>query len=347
MTDEAGIARPLRLAVVGLGLMGERHCRIINSLPGAVLRAVFDHHVERMQAVAAEMDCRAAAGFDELLKDPDLDAVVICLPSGLHAEYGCRALESGKHVIMEKPLDSNIAGGRRLVEASAQGGGRLFVISQYRYCPGLAAVRKAVDEGLFGKMLLCRASVRWYRDDAYYLGSNWRGRRCGENGGVLINQAVHAIDALLWLLGRPQEVQGLLARTRPEVVECEDTAVLMFRWAGGAVGTLEASTSCPPGFDDTYEFHGEKAWARVEKGELTGWKHSDGLPAPVGGMRDCPESVPEKLKLVCRQYLDILDALSGGMYSGASPEDALAVVEVIEKVYRSDATSTQLGDKAN
>jgi len=348
VTDDAGIGHPLRLAVVGLGLMGERHCRIISSLPGVMLRAVYDHHEERIQAVAAEMGCWAVGTYDELLKDPELDGVAICLPSGLHAEYGCRALESGKHVIMEKPLDSSVAGGRRLVEASASADrGRLFVISQYRYCPGLAAVRKAVDEGLFGKMIMCRASVRWYRDDTYYLGSNWRGRRCGENGGVLINQAVHAIDALLWLLGRPQEVQGLLTRTRPEVVECEDTAVLMFRWTGGTVGTLEASTSCPPGFDDTYEFHGETAWARVEKGELTGWKHSGGLPAPVGERHDCPEAVPEKLRLVCRQYVDILDAISGGTYSGPSPDDALAVIEIIDKIYRSDATSTQSGDNAH
>lgn len=324
--------------VIGLGNMGERHCSIIAATPGARLGAVCDASYELSRRVAAPFAATAHEHYEAMLEDPSLDAIVICLPSGLHARYGIEAARAGKHVVVEKPIDSQSENAERLIRECDARDRVCAVICQNRYSDGLRSLKIAVDSGLMGQPHLARATVKWFRHDTYYTGSHWRGRREGEHGGVLMNQAVHSIDTLQWLFGAPEELAGFTHNSRPGVMETEDSAVAVFRWPGGLLATLEASTSAAPGFDEAYEVHSATATMRVEKGQVTYWHHRDGLPPPAFPLpvesEDSPsQELEPKLQLFSRQYKNIIQAIRGEAPLDSTPEPAVEVVRTIEKIY--------------
>lgn len=326
-------------AVVGLGLMGERHCRVISAVPGAVLAGVCDSSRALSEAIAARYETRAFVDFEDLLASPAVDVVVICLPSSLHGEFGIRAAMAFKHVVVEKPIDSDVEVAERLVRECEARDLVCAPISQYRYGGGLRVLKGAMESGLLGRPVLARASVRWFRDDEYYTKSHWRGRRAGENGGVLINQAVHAIDALQWFFGVPAEVRGFVFGSRPGVMEMEDSAVAMFRWEGGLLGTLEASTSAAPGFDEVYEVNSPVASIRIVKDRVVEWWHREGRALPEDGEDGEDEvnvgELGPKLGLFARQYENIMGVIRGEGELDVRPEQAVAVVRTIREIYRS------------
>jgi len=333
MTDFA--PRDIRIGIVGLGLMGERHCRIVSALSGPKLVAVCDHHEKLATETAKLFDATAFTDFAEMLKSDLMDAVVICLPSSMHAAYGTMAAVAGKHVIMEKPIHSQSAPAQELKALCDGAGVVCAVISQNRFSPGIRAIKQVLSSGEFGTPVMARATVKWFRHDDYYTGSHWRGRREGEHGGVLINQAVHSIDILQWLFGIPDYVAGFIHNSRPDVLETEDTAAVVFKWKSGLIATLEACTAAAPGFDETYEIQSRIASIRVVKGQLTDWYHADGLPAPLVEQTQIPDGLDQKLSLFYAQYLNIMDAIAGRDRLVATPDEAVEVVETIEKIYRS------------
>lgn len=332
MTDL--FASPLvRFAVVGLGLMGQRHCEVIAALPEAELVAVCDHDGARASQISVVHGVDATTAYDELIEREDIEAVVICLPSAMHAEFGIRAARQGKHVIVEKPIDSRSASAKKLAATCHQAGVRCIVINQNRYSRGLAALKFAVHSGIMGKPVLARATVKWFRHDDYYVKSTWRGRKEGEFGGVLINQAVHSIDTLQWLFGKPDQVSGFVSRSRPDIVEMEDNAVAILKWGCGLLATLEASTSSAPGFDEAYEVQSSIASIVVEKGRVVYWYHKDGLTLPEPFLEEYPDRLDAKLGLFYRQYLEILSSIWEMPNDLSTPAEAISVVETIEGIY--------------
>lgn len=323
---------PVRLAVVGLGLMGRRHCEVIASMAGAELTVVNDTSPELAGEIAACYGAIALETFEQVLARDTVDAVVLCLPSGLHGAYGIQAARAGKHVVVEKPLDSSLEQAEDLVRECERQGVLCAVISQYRYGPGLQALKWVVDSGALGQPVLARAAVKWFRHDDYYTGSQWRGRIAGENGGVLINQAVHAIDALQWLFGEPSRVACLAACSRPQVMETEDTAGALFQWESGLVGILEATTSAAPGHGEIYEVSSPVGALRVSHSEVLEWWHRDGIELPAGPSAEA-SNLNAKLQLFARQYANIVSAIRGEAELDVAPEQALAVVRTIRRLY--------------
>lgn len=334
----------VRMAVVGLGLMGQRHCRVLAATPGARLVGVLDSSTELAREVATPYGAVALESFEQVLGAEDVDAVVLCLPSGLHAEFGLRAARARKHVIVEKPLDSRVDRAEELVRECMQRGVLCAVISQYRYGPGLQALKWAVDSGALGQLVLVRAAVKWFRHDAYYTESQWRGRIAGENGGVLINQAVHAIDALQWLFGEPDRVACMTARSRPQVMETEDTAGALLQWESGLVGVLEATTSAAPGHGEIYEINSPQGVLRVNHSRVLEWWHRDGMELPAhltaeaqadsGGIPPADgAALDPKLQLFARQYQNIVAAVRGEAPLDVTATQALAVVRTIQRLY--------------
>lgn len=325
----------IRFAIIGCGLMGSRHARVLRATAGARVTCLQDRDREQASRIAAPGE-RVAATHAEVLQSPDVDAVVICLPSALHAQYGVEAARAGKHVVVEKPIDSDPAMARLFAGECASRNLVCAEIKQNRFSDGLAAAKRAVEQGLLGKVVLARASVKWFRHDPYYTESDWRGRLSGEGGGVLINQAIHSTDALLWLFGRPDEISAFTASNRGTVLETEDTAVAIFRFPGGIVASLEASTSAYPGFDERYEFHGTEGSCVVEKGRIVFWKQAGELPAPPPpAWLPIEGDLDPKLALFQRQYRNILAAMRGEEALAVSPEEAIAAVEVTRACYRS------------
>jgi UDP-N-acetyl-2-amino-2-deoxyglucuronate dehydrogenase len=275
---EARTARPvhrLRFGILGCGVIGPHHARALADLSGAELVAVADTGLQRAEKLAGEFGCTSYSTLDEMLSGADLDAVCVCTPSGRHAEHAIAALQAGKHVVIEKPVDVTLAAADRLLAEQRASGKKAAVVSQHRFDAATLAVRDAVGDGRFGRLTLGSAEVRWWRSQEYYDSGGWRGTRELDGGGVLINQAIHSIDLLQWLMGPVVEVaaySGLLAHER---IEVEDTAVAVLRFEGGAVGTIVATTAAYPGLSARIAVNGDRGSAVIDDDRLVYFHAAD------------------------------------------------------------------------
>ena len=258
----------LRFGILGCGVIGPHHARAIAGLQSAELVAVADVVPELAEKLAGEYGCSPYPSLEEMLSSVDLDAVCVCTPSGMHAEDAITALEAGKDVVIEKPVDVTLKAADRLLEVQRATGGKVAVVSQHRFDAATQAVHEAVGRGEFGRLTSGSAEVRWWRSQSYYDSGGWRGTWELDGGGVLINQAIHSIDLLQWLMGPVVEVTaytGLLAHER---IEVEDTAVAILKFAGGALGTIVATTAAYPGLTATIAVHGDRGSAIIDDDEL-------------------------------------------------------------------------------
>ena len=254
-------------AIVGCGVIGPSHARAIQALPNARLVATVDVVEERAQKLAAEFGGEPDTDLDRVLSRPDVDVVSVCVPSGLHSEVGCRAAAAGKHVLVEKPIDVTLEAADRLIAAARSAGVRLGVVSQYRFAPGVRRVRELLDGGRLGRPLLGDAIIKWYRSQGYYDGGDWRGTWALDGGGCLMNQGIHYIDLLQWLMGPVEQVTAHVA-TAAHRMEVEDVALAIVRFRSGALGLIEGSTAVFPGLPERLEISGEGGTAIVEVGRL-------------------------------------------------------------------------------
>ncbi len=237
MTDKLGFG------LIGCGRVAPRHVESIVSLADARLVALADIREERAGRFATQHGANPYADYHALLARPDIDVVSICTPSGLHAQMAIDALAAGKHVLVEKPIALSLVDANRMIAAAKAADRKLCVVLQNRYNPPMQDLRRLVDAGVLGKLLLGNATVRWYRTQEYYE-DGWHGT-WALDGGALMNQSIHHIDALQWLLGAPESVfaySGTLAHR----MEAEDIGVAVIRFRNGALGTVEGSTVTYP-----------------------------------------------------------------------------------------------------
>jgi len=262
---------PVGIAMAGSGMIAGVHLAALKEIPDARIVGAWSLPPEETQRFSAQHQIRGYRSYDELLADPEVQAVIICLPSGHHADYGMRAASAGKHVIAEKPIDVTIAKARALIETCRKNDRRLSVIFQNRFTPAARKLRKALDQGLLGRLILGDAYVKWYRSPAYYTSNAWRGTKAIDGGGALINQAIHTIDLLQWMMGGAKRLCGLV-RTSTHTIESEDLGVAVVEFSNGAVGVIEGSTAIQPGFKERIEIHGQKGSVILEGGNITAWK---------------------------------------------------------------------------
>jgi len=326
---------PTRFAVVGCGGMGMRHAEIIAATPGARLVAAFDKDSKRAAQLASKFSVRVVSSYGEIVGADDIDVVMLCTPSSLHAEEGIAAAEAGKSIFTEKPIDTVPERARQLIEVARSKGVCLSVVSQNRWIEGSWALKRALDAGLLGRPLHAHVSVKWHRDDKYYTSSDWRGRWSGEGGGVMMNQGIHYTDLLLWYLGDVAEVQGMVATSR-SAIETEDVGLGLMRFASGVVASIEVSTCAYPGFPERLELHGSKGSCVLEQGQIVLWKTSDGTEPPVTKWEaPTPRDLPAKLAPFQRQCRDFLAALAQGRPPVVRPEEALKVIQTVLGFYES------------
>ncbi|ACQ81558.1 oxidoreductase domain protein [Beutenbergia cavernae DSM 12333] len=273
--DGAASPAPLKLAIVGCGVIGRLHAEVAAASPDLEVVAVVDPHPERAGEVAAvltaagEREPRSHGDLGEALAAGDVDVVAVCVPSGEHAEIAIQALEAGAHVVVEKPLDVALPPARRLREASAQRPGQVVaVISQHRHDYSSLAVHRALEAGRFGRVTSAVANIDWYRTQEYYDSGDWRGTWALDGGGALMNQGVHTLDLLLWFLGEPIDVVAHTARLGHERIEVEDVAVAIIRFTSGALATLHASTTVYPDLGVRLHVHGTAGSAVIEGDDL-------------------------------------------------------------------------------
>ena len=256
---------PLRFALIGCGTIAPTQAQALAALhdEGARLTACCDVVPERAAAFAAQFGAEAKS-FEAILADPMVDAVTVCVPSGLHAELGERALRAGKHVVVEKPMDITLAACDRLIAARKASGKIFSVISQHRFDAASVLVKDALDTGGLGRLVYAEARVPWYRTQEYYDSGDWRGTWALDGGGALMNQGVHTVDLLRWLCGPVETVYAQARTLAHERIEVEDVVAATLGFANGAVATLSASTALYPGFAVRLAVHGTEGSAILE-----------------------------------------------------------------------------------
>lgn len=246
-------------AILGCGVISKTHALAINEIPNATLVGVADNNAEYARAFAQKNGVKAYENYQEMLADKSIDVVCICTPSGFHASNAIDALNAGKHVILEKPMSISNEWADKVIDTCEKTGKKLTVISQFRFSEDVNKVKKLISENAFGKISLCTLTMKYYRNPEYYSSSSWRGTLRFDGGGALINQGIHGVDMLDYIVGPITNVKGKIA-TVSHNIEGEDTAVALFQTAFGALGVIQASTCAYPGFDRRIEIHGDKGY---------------------------------------------------------------------------------------
>lgn len=224
----------LNAAVVGCGDVSEVHFAAIAELPDVRLVAVYDVDATHRQAAADRLGVVGYASVDAMLDAEHIDIVHVCTPHHEHVSVAGAALSRGVHVLLEKPLAESVSAGQRLLASAAASTATLGVCFQNRYNPTSVALKAALDSGEFGRVIGARAQVMWTRTADYYRARPWRGTWAGSGGGVLMNQAIHTIDLVQWLLGDVAEVRGVTSTLLfADTIEVEDTAVGVLEHASG------------------------------------------------------------------------------------------------------------------
>ena len=261
----------LRFGIVGYGVIGELHAKAIRSLPDAQLVAGADIVPEKIHKLAEQYSVAPYANAQEMYAKEQLDIVTICTPSGMHGEHAIEAMRAGCHVIVEKPMEITLTAIEKMLRVQQETGRKLAVISQHRFDNATQQIRKLVDEQAFGRLVLGNALIPWWRSQKYYDSGAWRGTWELDGGGVLMNQSIHSIDLLQWLMGR---VKSIYAYTDTLVhhMETEDVAVAVLRFANGALGTIAATTGAYPGTGTRIEIYGDKGSAVIDSDKL-GYLH--------------------------------------------------------------------------
>jgi UDP-N-acetyl-2-amino-2-deoxyglucuronate dehydrogenase len=262
------MTKKLQFGIIGCGVIGRVHAQAITSLPDAQLVAVADIIPERAQELAEAFHATPYSDFQEMLAREQLDVVDVCTPSGMHGEHACQVMRSGRNVIVEKPMEISRAAIEEMLRVQQETGVKMAVISQHRFDPATGQVHDLVDEQAFGQLVLGNAIIPWWRSQAYYDSGAWRGTWELDGGGVLMNQSIHSIDLLQWLMG---PVRSVFAYTDTLVhrMETEDVGVAVLRFANGALGTIAATTGAYPGVSTRIEIYGDKGSAVIEDDHLS------------------------------------------------------------------------------
>lgn len=262
---------PVGFGIIGCGMISNFHARALEDVRGARLVACYDSFPESARRLAEKTGCKAYDDLDAMLGDPAVDAVSIATPSGAHQEPAVAAARAGKHVIVEKPLEITLRRCDRIINACRQAGVKLSTIFPSRFHDSSVKLKRAVDGGRFGRLTLGDAYVKWWRTQEYYDSGAWRGTWQLDGGGALMNQAIHSVDLLTWLMGPVAEISAITATLAHERIEVEDTAIATLRFENGALGVLQATTAAYPGYLKRIELHGTDGSAVLEEEDLKKW----------------------------------------------------------------------------
>ena len=335
-------------AIVGTGMISRFHARALADVRGAKLVACCDSRAEAAERFAEEEGCTGYTDLKKMLADERVDAVSICTPSGAHLDPAVAAAKAGKHVIIEKPLEVTTRRCDRIIAACEENGVKLSTVFQSRFSDSSVTLKKAVEAGRFGRMTLGDAYVKWYRSQEYYDSGAWRGTWKLDGGGALMNQAIHAVDLLVWLMGPVAEVRAQMATVAHERIEVEDIATATLRFASGALGVIEASTAIYPGYLKRIELHGTEGSAALEEADIVRWdfaksgrgdaavlKAMEASKSGGGGAAD-PSAIDYSGH--AKQFRDFVSAIKNDRPAAIDGHEGRRSVEVITAIYKSAQT---------
>jgi predicted dehydrogenase len=337
-----------KVGILGGGNISVTHARAAAAIEGCEVVAVYGQNSNKAAALAREYDATAYTDLDQFLSH-SMDVVAIGSPSGMHADQIVAAAARGIHVLVEKPLDISLARVDHALTFVRENAVKLGIFFQDRLKPDLRRLKEWLDEGRLGRVLVVTAQVKWYRPPEYYSTSRWRGTWLLDGGGALMNQGIHTVDTLLWLLGPVASVTAQ-AGTLLHTIEVEDTMVATLRFACGAIGTLEATTAAFPGYPRRLEITGTEGTVVVDGDHLVAADLRHGIPditlASRGAHSSASSPVVADASAHQRVFEDFFDAIRNDrdpVCSGEEGRKSVALARAIYESARAESSSGSLG----
>lgn len=332
--------------IIGCGLIANWHAGAISRIAGTRLVAVTDLSEKSRTDFARKYAVEPAESIEKLLDRPDVDIICICTPSGLHAPLAIQALEAGKHVIVEKPMALSLQEADEVIRASERNQVKMAVISQLRFTPAMIKLKDAVDRGLLGRLVTGDIYMKFFRSLDYYQAGGWRGTWKMDGGGALMNQGIHGVDLLRYVMGPVRSIHGY-TRTLTRVIEVEDTAVAALEFQNGALGVIEATTSIYPGRPRRLEISGDRGTIILEEDSIVAWD-IEGQPLPadmtLGQTLSGAASNPAAMSLDGHilQIGDMVEAVRSGREPMVNAREGRKPVEIILAIYESSRTGKEI-----
>lgn len=330
------MGKTFKFGIVGCGIIAHAHAGAVLSAENAELTAVCDAVEDRAREFCEKYNAgKYFTDYRKMIEDGGIDAVCICTPSGLHGEAAIHAANCKKHILCEKPIDITKEKMDAMISAVRENGVKMGCVFSIRTRPASIALRNAVREGKFGRIILADSYQKLYRSQAYYDSAGWRGTWALDGGGALMNQCIHGIDQLLWTVGDVKSVYAHAAALTRNI-EVEDTAVAAVKFENGALGVLEGTTSVYPGYERRLEIHGEKGTAVMVGSDITEWK-IEGSDEQVPEIQKPKYKVKEGLKGESHLplVLDLMEAVLEDREPYIPPESARKAVDLILAIYES------------
>ncbi|MEM7260629.1 MAG: Gfo/Idh/MocA family oxidoreductase [Planctomycetota bacterium] len=335
----------LGIAIVGSGMISEFQATAIGDLPQARVAGFYDRVPELAQKRASQYSVSAFATLDEMLASEDVDIVSVCTPSGSHLEPAVAAAKAGKHVMVEKPVEVTTERVDQIIAACKETGVTLGAIFPRRFMDSSRVLKQAIDDGRFGILSLADVYIKWYRTQEYYDSGGWRGTWALDGGGALMNQGIHGIDMIQWLMGGVESVTGMVATRSHERIEVEDVATASVLYTNGCLGAIEGTTGAWPGSKLRIEVSGSKGHVVMEDETLVEWKFEDETDedakirerfGPSGGLSggaSDPTAIDTEGHR--RQFDDFVSAIQAGRTPFCDGVEGRNAVAIITSIYQS------------
>jgi UDP-N-acetyl-2-amino-2-deoxyglucuronate dehydrogenase len=334
----------MRVGIIGTGAISYKHGRAYTNL-GFEIVACTNRSPESGRRFAAATGAEFLTTVEELCRHPRIEAVDLCTMPDFRLRVVELCAASGKHVLVQKPMATNLDTARRMISTAREAGIQLGVVSQHRFDDSTLFLKQAIAAGRLGNILQADAYVKWYRSAEYY-SRPVKGSWSGEGGGALISQGIHQVDLLLHLIGAVDRVFGYWQLGRLHSIESEDSVSALLRYANGATGVIQAATSLWPGYSERLEITGTNGTAIVTGDQLTTWdvKDNSGPPAPVARQGASGASEPMAISVlpIERQLADFATACAAGRAPSCSGEDGLRALQLVRSIYDSCAEGREI-----
>jgi predicted dehydrogenase len=329
----------VNFAIIGTGVIASQHALGILANKDAQLVAVCDMNGQRAAAFAAEYKIeKVYTDYHEALADPNIHAVSICTPSGTHGEICMAAAKAGKHILCEKPIETKADKIDALIEEVEKNGVKMECVYQRRFEPIPQKVKAALDSGVFGKVLMASAYLKYYRSVDYYKSSGWRATWEFDGGGCLMNQGVHGVDLIAWLMGGVKKVSAM-TRTQLHSIEVEDAAVAAVEYNNGAIGVIEGSTCAQPAQNTRFEIHCENGTICFGDAGIIQWylngeevKFEDDAPKATAANDDPTKMLSNNHGVLVDELVHCIET---DTEPSIGPREARKAVDTILAIYQS------------
>ncbi len=336
--------KKLKIGIVGCGTIADIHAQAIRKSINAELHSLYSRTEKNVKKCGEKFSVKWFTDWDKFISDSDLDIVSICTPNGNHLEYGEKVAEAGKHVIVEKPIEVTLKRANILIEKCKKNNVRLAVIYQTRFVPEIIELKKQIEQNEIGNIFMGDAYIKWFRNQEYYDSGAWRGTFELDGGGVLINQGIHTIDLLQWLMGDVETIYGKIGTFTHKNLEGEDNAVAVIKYKSGAIGVIEGSTSVQPAQSRRIELHGKNGSVTIDNNDVKisiGDKQqtedknvkTTGASSPLDGFSIEPHKM---------QFEAIVNAINTNSAPPVSGEDSLKSLAIVLAIYESSKLNTEI-----